>query len=98
MRNPQRDGCGCPPWVVRCVHWDEQILSLVDSDMPTPEGMRGCHSPATRQGLFVTDGVEGELCTCGTNSVPDEHPQSFPDLAAAQAEFDRRAAELVASG
>ena len=26
----KRDGCGCPPWIVRCAHFDGDSLFLTD--------------------------------------------------------------------
>ena len=32
MNNPDRDGCTCPPWVIRCVHFGSHVLRLVGPD------------------------------------------------------------------
>lgn len=30
-RRARRDGCDCPPWVIRCAHFDERTLVLTDN-------------------------------------------------------------------
>lgn len=60
----ERDGCDCPPWVVRCAHLtDGNVLSLADytvyqcpcSKVMVEEGW-------TRIKFAVTDEANGEPC------------------------------------
>ena len=35
-RIAERDGCDCPPWILRCAHWGGRILILIDNEaVPT---------------------------------------------------------------
>ena len=93
-----RDGCGCPSWV-RCVHCDGTVVLLMDleaSDHRCLDGLAG-----NRYGVLHIRGLAWRPCVYGGCDVigffgpPTETTRDFPDLESAQADFDRRAAELI---
>lgn len=58
----QRDGCVCPVWVLRCVHWGKWSLWLTGPF----DGTYGVHGPAT--GLT---GADCRNCFAAGDSLPD---------------------------
>lgn len=102
----ERDGCGCPPHVLRCAHWDGQILILVDTDSPGaayfPHTCHGGASPWDRQGYSIHRGPQFVKCQrsddCPALCLQCERQVCLgfgDDLAAAEAEFHRRELELL---
>lgn len=71
---PDRDGCDCPPWVIRCVHREgaEEVLVLADGDT-----LYGLH-PVTwtgdwregvyRWGVYFISATHNLPCNCGCNT------------------------------
>lgn len=85
----ERDGCGCPPWVLRCVHFAGRILWLGD--------LLPCKICSTAPRHFcVHEGDELERCAdCSDIRLWGAH-RAFrtASLPEAEAEFWRRDAEL----
>jgi hypothetical protein len=94
--NGQRE-CDCPPWVLRCVHWEGQVLwlaSLRHQDYPK------AHRHQTAECFRVAVGQLAEpSCGCSPPHVFLEHRGKAPSRTdlypAAEAEFARRNAELL---
>ncbi len=85
----------CPPWVVACAHFEGQILVLTDCTLNN----HTCASKSVTTGFEVASGIGIVRCgSCAANVLERGNGgvASFPDLPSAQAEFDRRAAELRA--
>lgn len=93
-RRAQRDGCGCPPWV-ECVHCDGQVIWLFNDDLFPGELAPGHWGPG---GYSVMWGGQVEPCSCGNPGhvvmARGSRATYGCDVAAAQAEFDRRAEKL----
>jgi hypothetical protein len=96
-RRAERE-CGCPPWV-RCVHFEGQVLWLVnragrDQDPATA----GCPKPGGT-GYAIGQGSRVLKCDrCGAHSallLGLTGTAIFPDLPAAEAEFRAREAALL---
>ena len=99
----ERDGCGCPPWILRCAHWGGRILILIDNDAVDPSG-EGCSNPRhdptySGQRYGVGDIAEwGTIPGCGHlgwRCEPTEQFSSSASLSDAEAAFYRREAELL---
>lgn len=94
----QRDGCGCPDFVLRCGHWDGQVLRLVGNS-----AAKLLHDPRCRCQLFgpnytVADGGQLGPAMCGCdmeNFWNASGGTRFDTLPAAEAEFARRERELL---
>ena len=86
----------CPPWVLRCAHWDGKVLALALSTEDTNH-IAPC-GPMTCLKIHVNTAVGYGPCeSCG---VPDRlHGITdftcHDDLPAAEAEFRRREATLL---
>lgn len=94
----ERDGCGCPPWV-RCVHFDGQILWLVDrAARDRDPNIAGCPKPGGT-GYAIGQGRRVTPCdACGLHPALHLGPTGtsvLPNLLDADDEFDRRHIELV---
>jgi hypothetical protein len=87
----QRDGCGCPPWVLRCVHWDGQILHLVDlsKHQQLCKGRKAPHGTSWSVGQGPLAHAPGHIVEGGRKGFLSN------DLPAAEAEFFRRERELL---
>ena len=89
-----RDGCGCPAQVVACVHFGGRVLALTNrQEVQHKFPVMGPYS------VRLAMPYNGDVCPCHGEqwrSGPEDGT-SWPDLPSAQAEFDRRAAELRAS-
>lgn len=95
-----RDGCGCPPWVVACAHFGENMVWLCDNEIPPP---RFLYQHLVYPGRFWVAGP-GASKVCSYEewrgqrvhlNIAVRSEDWFPDLESAQAAFDRRAAELI---
>ena len=84
--------CGCPSWVVACVHFAGKVLHVVDLE----KHLELCEKRSSSHGQAWSVSV-GPVTTPG-HVQGGVNPFRTDDLASAQAEFDRRAAELRASG
>ncbi len=95
----ERDGCGCPPWA-RCVHFDGQVLTLCDEFAAKALHDADCllqHWPK-QYSVAIVGGVSPAQCGCNMECFWNSQGMAtFDDLAAAEAEFHRRAEELRAS-
>lgn len=97
MRSAERDGCGCPAQVIRCAHWEGWILWL------SPNGTHsysGAHSGPIYGRYTVWAGrvpLEPLPCNVPGHLALSIEGEGFDtdDLPAADAEFDRREAELL---
>ncbi len=89
LERAQRDGCGCPEWVVMCAHWEGRVLWLT-SRFPECD----CCVNNYEFSVIGPGVVENDGCPYIVNSrdAPD-----YLDLAAAEAEFYRLEAKLVRS-
>ncbi len=88
--------CGCPPWVVPCVHFDGYVLWLTDEELA--HASLAAHGNG---GFNVVGGREEDLtnCDCGDphkifRVVDAEHSLGLT-LDAARDEFRRRESELL---
>lgn len=93
-----RDGCGCPPWVVRCGHLpDGSLLMLADNQIPTPSWACSKHvQPDPTWPKFVIGHVaKPRLCECGLGQPSPCPFWTAATLAEAETEFFRREAELL---
>jgi hypothetical protein len=93
-----RDGCGCPPWVIRCAHWDGQILVLGETALHHP--IRCNLEPSGHFGVFIGErfqphdcGRSGHMLLPPTSSWGTGFP--FRSLPAAEGEFHRREMALL---
>lgn len=93
----ERDGCGCPPWVLRCAHWEGRILVLADKRIS--RSLHVCGMTFAGEEDFSVANRKPEhwhpaLCGC-----PLIHGYAigtpFPNLPAAEAEFERRQLVLL---
>ena len=99
LERAQRE-CGCPEWVVRCAHWDGQVLVLDETSEKQP-GPRKHAGFRTATFLVGTHPERHKCDCCGTGVFMPSESQVFfetDDLPAAEAEFHRREQELVRSG
>ena len=91
-QDPSRDGCDCPPWVIRCAHFEGNTLVLVG-----PHGTRhDLHSQCT---YAVYDAAFWRVCNwCGDRAAPAFSPVAYAgsDLIAAHAAFDAAELRLLA--
>ena len=98
-RSVERDGCGCPPWVIRCVHWEGQILLLQDGS--TAEASPCCNgvrpAPVWWIGAIAGDWSACEVCGDASYFARQKvfALPAFIDFDAALAEFRRREALLL---
>ncbi len=79
----------CPPWVLRCAHWEGQTLWLFD-------GTQFPYSDSHfRVGLLTVLGTLGECSHCSRHPIlrDPSHRESHHDLPAAEAEFTKREEE-----
>lgn len=82
----------CPPWVLRCGHFEEQTLYLCDVKTHL-------HNHSVKVLRYAV--TLGELvdCNCGRGDnilvTDEEGPGRYKNLAEAQAEFTRREAALL---
>ena len=95
----------CPTWVVACVHFDGDRMFLIrPGDAERGHSCHGGSRPFTHTEFFqIHLGQDGwgecrrtADCHAPTMEDPCRLCLDFPDLKAAQAEFDLRAAELRA--
>lgn len=92
IERAERDGCDCPPWVIRCAHFDGGLLVLA-----VPHGTQhDAHSnrcfAVARQ--LIPCPFCGELVTgWNFNAIYVTHDTTASDLVDAHAAFD--AAELA---
>ena len=85
----------CPPWVLRCAHWDGQVLIIAhEAGVPEHCGITDVIAPYC---VVVVAGFE--LCVCGTVLVLKEigawNGFDTDSLPAAEAEFRAREAQLL---
>ena len=97
--------CGCPPWVEPCVHFDGQLLWLIDGVGAIRDHASTCNRfpdkewpEASRYAVAV--GPESEIGPCGACGEGTFIEVLFYStnggtLDEARAEFDHRAAQLV---
>ena len=98
-----RDGCACPPWIVRCAHWGGRILIFIDNEA-VPTRYAHCSNPShdlTYSGQPYGVGSILKWVTipgCGCLGWPSASLQQFYSgrgPAAAVAEFYRQEAKLL---
>jgi hypothetical protein len=83
--------CGCPPWIIRCLHW--QGLWLVIRTLPEAPPDSVCQQPAPSAAYTV--GRVG-ACSCGCNGYClDWLSDQTTDLATANRVFEARERELL---
>jgi hypothetical protein len=88
--------CGCPPWVIRCAHWDGQVLVLSDE----AGHQTGCGFCDGNTGPQVFQ-MREPWSTCPYCAGPAIYPWQVQfascqdDLPAAEAEFHHREAALL---
>ena len=87
----ERDGCGCPEWVVRCAHWGAQILAFSKVG-GVPHNHVGDPAFTVSLGGKWDDG-----CSCHNIPLRFASRAFFNDFESAEAEFHRREQELVRS-
>lgn len=91
-----RDGCGCPPWVMRCVHFEGQIVSI--NDQFAAAAAHDCQRFSEYTSKTFAVGTSTKYLSCPDCEVGPFlngcNYGVFPDLPSAQAEFDKRAEEL----
>ncbi len=91
----QRDGCGCHEWVIRCVHWGELVIWLLDkTQYVSAHGEYGGH------GFRVVTGTPYREPSCSLgyqrDAIHGEGDDLYTDsLPAAEVEFARRERELL---
>ncbi len=97
----RRDGCGCPPRVVQCAHWDGRVLYLLDYALP---GRCNCGSLWLERGgqrfaVFSADEVPGRCHWCfgptlysydAIHSLSNDLPSALRAFAAAEAALIQR--------
>lgn len=94
----ERDGCGCPDHLVQCVHFDGQILWLVEEAAILRSGvMDGLH--AGHQGFGVGCGTKVVPCPCSPEhlvlDIRGDAFSNFDTLPEARAEFAERERKLL---
>lgn len=86
--------CGCPPWVVRCAHFDGKTLWLVDSDLFPAELLDdGSHIKTPYRYAAVSGVIHN--CACERHVKVTVRHLDSDSLTHAQAEFARREAALL---
>ena len=88
----------CPSWV-ECVHFDGEILWLIDSaNSSLNQSLVGAHSDMDGR-VGVIQGTQVALCICGGHPILDNATKVewFADLPTARPFFARRA-ELLRLG
>ena len=85
--------CGCPPWVIAHAHFEKQMVVLIDEAIKSPD----CEIVSHYDSLLVKGPAVPGVCGCGCGE-PDPggaYEEFGRDANAAQAEFSRRAEELL---
>ena len=86
--------CDCPPWVLRCAHWEGKVLVLATEESHVLRST--CFIPQHRFGIAV--GKEGGYyrCRCGGIRLTlFIEPTWCSDLMQGRAEFSRQEAILL---
>ena len=97
LERAQRDGCGCPEWVVRCAHFEGRIVFFAKR----LETKHTCGRIQFRSEPYCV-GTDSGWIPCEHVACPDVMGcdadfSLFPNLPAAEAEFHRREQELIGS-
>lgn len=58
-----KDGCECPPWIIRCAHFNGTILTVTEVDLVKAEPGCSC-ATAPHSGLFSCGWMVGEWQKC----------------------------------
>ena len=87
----KRDGCGCPEWVLRCVHFAGKILILIEGKTDC------CGKPQSGVVLWLgTVPPTGLNCWgCTRKQGKNLRGGTYPDLPSAIAEFEERERQLL---
>ncbi len=85
----ERDGCGCPPWVLRCVHFDGRILLLLGYQLDSPECAR-CVPPSQEE--FQCGSIRGDWDSCPECGEPRLYDQTLPGVTYHNTEAEGREA------
>ena len=92
----ERDGCGCPAWVLRCLHWEGRILVLVDRKLVLSCSLAG--NPQAGFACWDLAHFASKQRCCGRHYALLDR-RNFKaygiDLPAAEAEFARRERQLL---
>lgn len=101
-RLAERDGCGCPPWVVRCVHFSGMLLAITDASKDDDSKRCDfCLGPASVGfGVYVLSAPPVSCPSCGLESAWYLEPyevfaRRYAQFEEAEAEFYRREADLL---
>ena len=96
---PERDGCDCQPWIVRCSHWEGCIQALVDTRVTNP------HTCMHSEGVFphrfyVFKGYGWKACSSNgcpgyINAGRDKHIYIGDSEADAIAAFEQAEREML---
>lgn len=90
-RNAGRECTQCPPWVVRCAHWDGQTL-VISSDVIFLESPCPAGRPHHRE---YAEYVVGNAAPRHGGCMIMDNVISTDDLPSAEAEFYKRERELL---
>ena len=88
----KRECTACPPWVVRCAHWDGLTLRVDDNAIPVPG-----HVSYPSKFSIVGPG-RAYLCSCKKHEILANGHETHADydtLPSAEVEFTRRELELL---
>ena len=95
----ERDGCDCPPWVLRCAHVGDQVIRVIQTDLFPFSSWDEHLVPSCRYSIIGPAALR--MCSCGNHDVLNwtqkRDPFETNDLAEAEAEFTRREAQLLES-
>ena len=85
----ERDGCGCPPWVLRCVHFDGRILMLLGYQLDSPECAL-CVPPNRKE--FQCGSIRGDWVPCPECGELRQHDLALPGVTVHATEAEGREA------
>ena len=90
---PDLRECGCPAWVLRCVHWGDRVLALTELAGLAHLTIDGAF------GVRLSGSWDKFTCSChgqrGRVVVDFDSSIGFPDLPSAEAEFEARELQLL---
>jgi hypothetical protein len=91
----ERDGCTCPPWVLRCAHWEGVTLVMSGENSPNHHACARQRSTSNWRVVTVTK-FAAAPCGCDLLTAHEWRTKAeFPNRDAADDEFDCRVAALL---
>jgi len=95
----ERECNQCPPWVVRCAHWDGRLITLSDSEVAATLHVCGYPFEVDRYRVNTLEESDWHPASCGCpllKGLKTGNQSTFGDnFPSAEAEFYKREAALL---